>query len=168
MAAGFGLNCGVLVKMAMSQQVLLYVEDEDSDVLLLKIAFEKVGLKDRFKRAIDGEDAIKYLAGLGQYANRELYPVLCLVLLDLNLPRKNGFEVLEWKREHPLAKRIPFVIFTSSCNPRDIERAYDLGAAGYLIKLPNPEDWNKRAAAIREFWLEYNQPPPIEENEPNT
>ena len=144
----------------MIKRVLLYVEDEESDAFLFKIAFRKIGVRDAFHHATDGEDAIRYLSGLGRYANRELYPVPCLVLLDLNLPRKNGFEFLQWRQSHATARRIPVVIYTSSNNPKDIERAYELGAAAYLIKLPGLEDWARRAGAIRDFWLEHNTPPP--------
>ncbi len=138
---------------------IIYVEDEESDALLLKISFERIGVVDAFKLVPDGEQAIAYLAGKGNYANRELFPLPCLVLLDLNLPRKSGFEVLQWRRQDKVARTIPFIVFTSSSQPRDIQQAYDLGANAYLTKVPSLNDWTKRASAIRDFWLEQNTSP---------
>jgi len=139
---------------------VLYVEDEESDAFLLKHCFQRIGIENPFQLVTDGERAIQYLSGGPPYAERQRFPLPCLILLDLNLPRRNGFEVLEWRREHPVAKLIPVVIFTSSHNPEDVRRAYELGAAGYLTKLPNPNAWGKCACAIRDFWLGHNTPPP--------
>ena len=101
---------------------VLYVEDEEGDAFLLKYAFQKIGIQDPFQLVADGEQAIQYLSGQGEYSDRQRFPMPCLILLDLNLPRRNGFEVLEWRREHPVARLIPVVIFTSSSNPADIRR----------------------------------------------
>lgn len=139
---------------------LLYVEDEESDAFLLKHSFEQIGIPDPFHLVTDGEQAIDFLAGQGAYADHDRFALPCLILLDLNLPKKSGFEVLEWRLQHPVVRMIPVVIFTSSHNPEDVRHAYQLGAAGYLIKLPNPLEWTRRACAIRDFWLENNTPPP--------
>ena len=139
---------------------ILYIEDEESDAFFLKYAFEQIGIQEPFQLITDGAQAIEYLAGEGPYADRQRFPIPCLILLDLNLPRKNGFEILEWQRQHPVARLIPVVVLSSSHNPDDVRHAYDLGAAGYLTKLSNPDDWAKRTCAIRDFWLEQNTPPP--------
>jgi CheY-like chemotaxis protein len=139
---------------------ILYVEDEESDAFLLQHSFHQIGLTDPFQLVTDGDQAIQYLSGEGLYADRQRFPMPCLILLDLNLPCKNGFEVLEWRRHHPVAGLIPVIIFTSSTNPEDIRRAYTLGAAAYIVKLPEPQKWTQRACAIRDFWLEQNTPPP--------
>ena len=139
---------------------VLYVEDEEADAFLLKHAFEKIGITEPFQLVTDGEQAIEYLAGRPPYADRDRFPLPCLILLDLNLPRRNGFEVLQWRRDDPVCRLIPVVVFTSSSKPEDVRRAYDLGAAAYLTKLPEPDKWGKRACAIRDFWLEHNHPPP--------
>src|SRR5690348_17664555 len=96
---------------------LLYVEDEESDGFFLKLCFQEIGIQEPFQLVTDGEQAIHYLSGQGPYADRQRYPLPCLILLDLNLPRKSGFEILKWRRGHPVAKLIPVVIFTSSHNP---------------------------------------------------
>jgi CheY-like chemotaxis protein len=140
-------------------RTVLYVEDEESDVFLLKHAFNTIGVLEPFKVAIDGEEAIRYLAGDGPYADRRAFPFPCLMLLDLNLPRKNGFEVLQWRNDHSVARTPPVVVYTSSESPQDIDRAYELGAAAYLIKHPDLEDWVRRARVIREFWLVQNTLP---------
>ena len=82
----------------------------------------------------NAEDAIAYLRGEGRYANREQYPMPTIVLLDLNMPRRNGFEILEWIRSQPILSRIHVYILSASSRREDIDRAYDLGANAYLVK----------------------------------
>src|SRR2546423_1288953 len=81
----------------------------------------------------DGEQAIAYLNGLGTYADRAKSPMPGAVLLDLNMPKKSGFEVLAWARTQPVLKRVPFVILTASMRLEDVERAFDLGASSFLV-----------------------------------
>lgn len=140
-------------------KTILYVEDEDSDVYLLNHAFQEIGLQNPFTLVTDGEQAIRYLSAQEPYTDRDRYPWPCLIMLDLNVPRINGFEVLQWRRQHGPARKIPVVVFTSSSSQQDIERAYELGAAAYLIKQPNPEEWSRCVGAIRDFWLEQNTIP---------
>lgn len=110
----------------------------------------------------DGQKAIDYLSGVNGYSDRHTYPFPCLVLLDIKLPGISGFDVLRWMRQESNQqhlKELRTVIFTSSDAPQDIHTAYSLGANGYLTKLPEPNDWTKRANAIKEFWLIHNTPP---------
>lgn len=143
----------------MLKQPLLYVEDEPNDAMLLEVAFRHAGISNPLKVVSDGEQAVEYLSGKGIYADREKYPLPCLVLLDLNLPLKPGFDVLRWMRAHPNLRTLPVLIFTSSDRPHDINLAYQLGANGYLIKSPSLAEWKSRAAAIRDFWLIHNLAP---------
>src|SRR5678815_5996360 len=82
----------------------------------------------------NGQDAIAYLKGEGNYNDRSRYPLPGVILLDLNLPMVNGFTVLAWIRSHPKLKRIPVIIWTASSRDEDVERAFELGAAGFLVK----------------------------------
>lgn len=88
----------------------------------------------------DGDDASAYLRGDGEYADRDRYPVPVLLLLDHKMPRRSGFEVLEWLKADSPLKRIPVVVFTSSRESADAQRAYDLGANSYLVKPGSPDD----------------------------
>ena len=113
---------------------LLIVEDDPDALFLLKRAFLKVGLSVSVRVSGDGEDAVAYLSGRGAYADRTHYPLPCMVLLNLKLPKKSGLEVLEWMRQQPRLRRIPVVIVTTSGEERDRQRALELGARDYTIK----------------------------------
>src|SRR5512133_648023 len=119
----------------MPEAVVLYVEDEDSDVLLLRLAFDLAGLKLALKNVSDGEQAMKYLAGSPPFSDRTENPLPKLVLLDLNLPRHSGFEVLQWIRSHECFADLPVIIYTSSLNADDFAKAQRLGANSYTVKL---------------------------------
>src|SRR5512136_2496203 len=97
-----------------SPDLILYVEDEETDVLLLQHVLAKVGIRNPFQRVKDGKSARDYLAGNAPFENRRRYPLPGLVLLDLNLPYWSGFEVLDWIRQQPHLRRVPVVIFSSS------------------------------------------------------
>ena len=143
----------------MSPVVILYVEDEENDVLLLQHVFAKAGIRNPLQTVKDGKAAKDYLAGNPPFDNRRLHPLPGLVLLDLNLPYWSGFEVLEWLRQQPQLRRLPVVIFTSSSRPDDIARAYDAGANAYLVKPNALADLLALALALRDFWLLHNRLP---------
>ncbi len=115
---------------------LLYVENEDDDVFFMRNAFNRLGIAGYFHAVSDGDQAISYLAGLPPYDDRELHPIPSMVLLDLNLPVRSGFAVLEWLRSQPHFRTLPVVVFSSSGRLEDRQRAEQLGASDYLLK-PN-------------------------------
>src|SRR5579859_2734656 len=96
------------------QQTILVAEDDDNDVFFLERAFKMAQIAHPRQRVKDGEEAIAYLRGDGKFADRERHPLPCLMLLDLKMPRKNGFEVLAWARQQPNIRRLPVAILTSS------------------------------------------------------
>jgi DNA-binding response OmpR family regulator len=100
--------------------------------------------------------AIAYLSGEGIYANRDLYPIPSLVLLDLKLPYVTGLDVLEWIR-HNAPVSVPVVILSSSENENDISAAYDRGANAYLVKPSDTSQFLTIARTIKEFWLMQNR-----------
>jgi CheY-like chemotaxis protein len=138
---------------------ILYVEDEETDVLLLQHVFTKAGIHNPLQTVKDGKAAKDYLTGDGAFADRKLHPLPGLVLLDLNLPYWSGLEVLEWIRQQPRLRRVPVVVFTSSIRPDDIARAYDAGANGYVVKPNALADLMALALALRDFWLLHNRLP---------
>ena len=143
----------------MNSVPILYVEDEETDVLLLQHVLRKAGIHNPFQNVKDGKAAKDYLAGHGPFANRRAHPLPGLVLLDLNLPYWSGFEVLEWIRQQPRLRRVPVVVLTSSNRADDIARAYDAGANGYLVKPNALADLTTLTLALRDFWLIHNQLP---------
>src|SRR5690349_12903377 len=113
---------------------ILLVDDNPHDVILLRLAFRRVGIIDPIKLAKDGAEAVRYLKGEGIYADRQAYPTPTLVLLDLNMPQTSGFEVLRWIRSQAVFQRLMVVVMTGSKQTADVQRAYELGADSYLVK----------------------------------
>ena len=144
----------------MNPKTVLYVEDEDDDVFFMKKAFGKAGIATGLQVVGDGQQAIDYLAGQDPYADRKTYPMPCMVLLDLNLPRKHGLEVLQWIRKQPAFYTLVVVILTSSDQDPDIHRAYSAGANAYLVKPPTADGLLELARTLGDFWLIRNQTPP--------
>ncbi len=123
--------------MTIDDPIVLLVDDSQNDALLMRTVFQRAGFVEPMRLAVDGADAIAYLHGDGRYGDRHQFPLPTTVLLDLNMPRKNGFEVLEWIRLQPELRRLRVYILSASSRAQDIERAYDLGANSYLVKPGN-------------------------------
>jgi CheY-like chemotaxis protein len=120
--------------MCFNRQTVLLVEDNDDDVFLMQSMFRKSGIPNPLEIATDGEQAIAYLKGEGTYGDRQKYPQPVIVLLDLNMPRKSGLEVLEWIRRQNSLRRLTVHILSASDRSVDVERAFDLGANAYIVK----------------------------------
>lgn len=133
---------------------ILVVEDNPDDRDLLARAFRKAGVAMPLRFAVDGDEAVSYLDGTLGGAS-EAHPAV--VLLDLKLPRRSGFEVLEWIKGHPLLRRVPVIILTSSCESVDLRRAYDLGANSYLVKPARSDELLRMVEQIQAYWLGLNQ-----------
>jgi CheY-like chemotaxis protein len=127
---------------------ILLVEDNADDAELIGRAFQKAGISNRVDLASDGDAAVRAL-GTGEP------PVL--VLLDLKLPRRSGFEVLEWIRGNPATRRLTVVVLTSSQQMTDVNRAYDLGANSYLVKPVKSDALVEMVRTLKLYWLVMNQ-----------
>src|SRR6266567_605609 len=110
---------------------ILVAEDDPADAFFLQRAFAKAGVSISLHFVRDGQEVIDYLRGEPPFADRVVYPLPQLLLLDLKMPRLNGFDVLGWLKESPDLKRLPVVVFTSSRETADVNHAYDLGANSY-------------------------------------
>jgi len=145
-------------------RTILLVEDDANDVYFMKRAVQDAEIHDSLQIAPDGQEAVNYLGGLGQYADRQRFPIPCLVLLDLKLPRVMGFEVLKWIRQQPALKTIIVIVLTSSDLGPDIDLAYRLGANSYLVKPAAPHKLTEMLTRIKQYWLELNRqaPEPVE------
>src|SRR5437867_12114441 len=146
----------------MSARTILLAEDEQNDVILFQRAMDRASLNtDSLKVVQDGEQAISYLSGQGIYANRDLYPLPTLLLLDLKMPRKSGLEVLSWLRKQPQLRYLIVVFLTSSNRSEDVRLAYDAGANSYLVK---PVEFTEMVEMMRHvsvYWLWLNQRFPL-------
>ncbi len=145
----------------MNQEVahtLLLVEDDENDILFLKIALEKNGMDQGLQVAEDGAEAIAYLRGKEKFSDRTRYPSPDLIFLDLKLPHVMGLDVLKWIRSQPDLDMIVVIILTSSQQRSDIQQACSLGANSYLLKPTSPVDLVETMRSVKEYWLTRNQP----------
>lgn len=134
----------------MAAFTVLLVEDDPEDRILLSDTFRRVAPSLVLRCARDGEEAIEYLSGRGAFADRTAFPAPDLVLLDLKLPKRSGFEVLSWIRGSAGHERLTVIVLSSSSEPRDIDQAYALGATSYLVKtlgLKETREWVRGLSA---------------------
>jgi len=142
---------------------ILLVEDNRMDVELTLDAFHDAKLLNTIHVASNGQEALDYLFGRGQYADRKIFPRPNLVLLDLKLPGIDGFEVLRQIKSTPILKRLPVVILTSSKDEGDRALSYDRGANSYLVKPVSFDGFMGVVRQIEGYWLSLNVAPPESE-----
>ncbi|MEP6663955.1 MAG: response regulator [Verrucomicrobiota bacterium] len=135
----------------MAKHTVLSVEDNSDDILLLQRACEKSAVTFHLKTVEDGQRAIDYLSGINNYSDREEFPVPSLVLLDLQIPAKSGLEVLDWIRQKEWSRNLPVVVFTSSQDKRDVQKAYDKGANWFVTKPADYQKLQKVAQSINAY-----------------
>ena len=141
----------------MSAPLILLVEDNAGDVRLTREALREVGIAVDLVAEPDGEAAIDYLRGTGEHAGAARPD---LILLDLNLPKKNGLEVLEEVKRDPALLRIPVIMLTTSSSARDVTACYDRGVNCYVVKPLDLDDFTRLVQAIHSFWFGVAQLPP--------
>ena len=139
------------------ESTILLIEDNPDDVELIRYAFEKVGLGSPLFGITDGDAAVDYLGGRGAYADRTRHPLPALILLDLKLPRRSGFEVLGFIRGQAATRHTPVVVLTSSNQQDDIRRAYDAGANSYLVKPVSRDALIEMVRSLDAYWIKLNQ-----------
>jgi CheY-like chemotaxis protein len=145
--------------MEMREFPVLLVEDNEDDILFVQRAFRRAKLSNALPVVEDGDAAVAYLSGQGEYADRDRYPIPTLILLDIKLPRRSGHEVLEWLRGQPGLRRIPVVMLTSSKESADVDRAFDLGASGYLVKPVDFDGLLEMVTTIGVYWMVMSELP---------
>ena len=138
---------------------LLLVEDNPDDVDLITHAFREAQVPNPLEVVRDGESALEYLASRSSSEDQEQHPLPAVVLLDLKLPRKSGFAVLEWIRANPLLRHLPVVVLSSSGQDEDIRRAYDLRANSYLVKPVRRDALIGMMQTVSRYWADLNLRP---------
>ena len=142
----------------MSQKDILLVEDNPDDVELTRIAFAEAKIANELVVVSDGAQALDYLFARGEYAHRDPGDLPSIVLLDLNLPKVDGREVLQAIRASEATRSLPVVVLTTSAEPFDVEASYALGVNSYIQK---PVDFERFVWAVKQvglYWLVLNQP----------
>jgi two-component system, response regulator len=143
-----------------NSKTILLVEDNPSDIELTQRALAKGRILNELVVASDGEEALDYLFGRGQYAGRENFELPALTLLDLKLPKVSGLDVLRKIRSEPATRRMSVVILTSSREERDVAAGYDLGVNSYIQKPVDFDHFVQSVAQLGLYWLVLNEEPP--------
>ena len=141
----------------MSKKSILIVEDSDLDFELLRMALRESPFKGEITRCAGGEEALIYLKSLNPRKSKSSLPLL--IFLDLNMPGTNGYDVLHFARSQEYLKEVPIIIFTGSCDIKDVKKSYKEGANSYIIK---PLDFTilKRVInEVKKYWLDIAQIP---------
>jgi two-component system response regulator len=144
----------------MSDKVILLVEDNPDDAELTMRALEQNRVGNAVKWVKDGAEALDYLLRRGVYGSLEEDSVPLLVLLDLNLPRVDGLEVLRQLRADARVGLTPVVVLTSSAEERDLVQSYGLGANSYVCKPVDFAQFHEATRRLALYWLVLNHPPP--------
>ena len=140
----------------MSKKVLLVAEDDENDALLLERALRRADSAFHMVRVSDGEELVGYLQRRPPYDDRSAHPEPHLVLLDLKMPRMDGFDVLQWRRDTEHACLLPVIVFSSSTLERDIRKAYALGANSYVVKPMRSDALDGMVQALLAWWGRFN------------
>jgi len=143
------------------QPVILLADDCDDDVQIVRRALRMAGIDLPLQVVSDGEEATAYLNGEGKFANRAEYPLPDLFLLDLKMPLKNGFEILQWVRKHPTLAPLRTIVLTTSDEVKDVNRAYALGANSFLTKPLDFLDFRDTLQVMINYWLTKARAPDV-------
>lgn len=138
---------------------ILVIEDDANDLFFLKRAFGALETKCHMQAVGDGAEAIDYLRGVDDYADRSRFPIPALILMDLKMPRVDGFEFLAWLRREPELKIIPVVVFSSSNVPAEVRRAYELGANSFIVKADDNTKLPDMLKILAAYWLDICEVP---------
>lgn len=138
----------------LNRKLLLYAENDSSFADLLMCALREGGYSDyTLKHVRDGEGVMAYLKGVGEYQDRVTYPLPGVIVLDSELPRKSGFEVLQWIRQQPEVCVIPVVMLTSLNGIQDVQKAYRLGANSFIVKPFNVHELKNMMKMLDSYWM---------------
>lgn len=133
---------------------ILMAEDDDEDFMLTADALHEARVLNTLYRVKDGEELMEYLLLKGKYPSRAEAPLPSLILLDLNMPRKDGREALKEIETHPALRKIPVVVLTTSEAKEDISRCYEIGANSYITKPVSFEGLVKALKSLGQYWFE--------------
>jgi two-component system response regulator len=150
----------LLLEFFMSRRLnVLVAEDDGNDRMLMKRAFSMANVAATFLFVVDGDETVAYLRGADQFSDRTRFPFPDLLLLDIQMPKRDGFEVLEWARGEGGCKTLPVIVFSSSHRNEDVHRALSLGANSYLEKTVSSSGYVAMARSLNSYWVRHNKFP---------
>jgi CheY-like chemotaxis protein len=135
---------------------VLVAEDNEDDRILLKRAFSMASVPATFAFVVDGEETVAYLGGVNQFSDRTRFPFPDLLLLDIKMPKRDGFDVLEWARGEGECRTLPVIVFSSSRRDEDVQRAFSLGANSFLEKTVSSSGYVDMARSLNSYWVRHN------------
>ncbi len=145
--------------MMVNALTILLVEDNPDHVLLTLEGFKRIGLNNAVKVVVNGQEAIDYLHRVGKYEDKKEFPMPELILLDINMPKKNGFEVLKTIKEDEKLKHIPTIMLTTSKNEEEIIKSYNYGANSYITKPVSFKEFINIIKELHLYWCVTNTLP---------
>ena len=140
---------------------ILLVEDNEDDILITERAFKEVKIENNLYVVRDGQEALDFIYHKGEYSDKKRYPVPDLILLDIKMPKIDGFQVLEELKKDLEYMRIPVIMLTSSKNQEDIVKSYQNHAASYIQKPINYEEFVEVIKVFTSYWHRINKFPDI-------
>jgi CheY-like chemotaxis protein len=150
-----------ITEMAKDRPTLLIVEDNEDDIFFVERIFKQIGARCELRFARDGIEAIEYLSGKGAFQDRAKYPMPTIILMDLKMPRRNGFEVLEWMHNQAEIRLIPTIVVTSSTLQEDVTRAYRLGANAVMNKPVDKDSLLQMLKSFHIYWTDFVEMPEV-------
>jgi CheY-like chemotaxis protein len=148
------------------EHVYLIAEDDQDTQVLIQRAYKQADLAVPVYFVNDGEQTIEYLTGRGKYADRARYPLPAILLLDLKMPFKDGFDVLRWIRAHSDFRKLVVIMFSGSSLERDVEQAFDLGVNSFVMKPVSFSELLQVIMAIHHYWFGCNHFPQPDDGNP--
>jgi len=140
------------------RNVILIVDDDENDRFLLERALKDAGPDVTVRTAQDGIEALAYLDGNDQFADRKRFPFPTFIFVDLKMPRMDGFAVIQHVKKHPKWAIIPALVFSGSSDLDDIKKAFLAGAAAYHVKPASPEERKKLCRLLLDYWARSEAP----------
>lgn len=144
---------------AMEPAGILHIDDREDDRFLFKRAWQRAGVQLALVSLNSGEQALEYLTGNGEYQDRSVYPLPCMVFLDLKMNGTSGFDVLQWIRNQPLLRHLVVILYSSSNDMGDVQRGMELGANAFVTKPAGNERWVELLRSVKSFWLKFHEFP---------
>ena len=138
---------------------VLLVDDSHDDGFFIRRALDKAGIGQCVNIVGDGQEAIEYLRGEGDFGNRSKFPFPNVILSDLKMPRMSGFDLLRWIRQHPECSVIPIILLSGSNQQSDVVEAYRLGASSYMVKPHTAKELEHLMRVMTEYWDLCERPP---------
>ncbi|HEX2851828.1 MAG TPA: response regulator [Opitutaceae bacterium] len=143
--------------MSREAELIMIVDDSEADALLFRTALEEANIINPLVHCASYDDAVQYLTGWGKYHDRKAHPLPLFLFLDIYMPGKTGFDLLEWVRENEKTKRLIVLMMSGSASQKDIAQSYARGANSYLLKPSSRAELIKTLEHFRVFWIELNQ-----------